>query len=53
MRTRNRNNHEGRFKSLFAILEKIRKDLEVNELDLNLVYDKTIWSHLTHVADPT
>ena len=36
-----------------TIRETIRKDLEVNELDPNLVYDKTLWRHLIHVADPT
>ena len=32
--------------------ETIRKDLEVNELDPNLIYDRTLWRHLIHVADP-
>jgi len=36
-----------------TIRETIRKDLEVNELDSNLVYDITLWRNLTHVADPT
>jgi len=30
-----------------------RKDLEVNELDPNLVYDRTLWRNLIHVGDPT
>jgi hypothetical protein len=30
----------------------IRKDLEVNELDLNIVYDRTLWRNLIHVATP-
>jgi len=30
----------------------IRKDLEVNELDPNMVFDRTLWRHLIHVADP-
>ena len=31
----------------------IRKDLEVNELDPNMVFDRTLWRHLIHVANPT
>jgi len=31
----------------------IRKDLEVNELNPNMVFDRTLWRHLIHVADPT
>jgi len=26
-----------------TIWETIRKDLEINELDPNMVYDKTLW----------
>jgi len=33
--------------------ETIRKDLEINELDPNMVYDRTLWHNLIHVADPT
>jgi len=36
-----------------TIRETIRKDLEVNELDPNLVYDRILWRNLVHVADPT
>jgi len=36
-----------------TIRETIRKDLEVNELNLNLVYDRTLWRNLIHVPDPT
>jgi len=35
------------------IRETIRKDLEVNELDPNMVYDITLWRNLIYVADPT
>jgi len=35
------------------IREIIRKNLEVNELNPNMVYDKTLWCHLIHVADLT
>jgi len=27
--------------------------LEINELDQNMVYDRTLWRKLIHVADPT
>ena len=43
----------GRGRPRKTIRETIRKDLEVNELDPNLVYDRTLWRHLIHVADPT
>lgn len=33
--------------------ETIRKNLEVNELDLNIVYDRKLWCNLIHVANPT
>jgi len=36
-----------------TIRETIRKDLEVNELDPNMVYNRTLWRNLIHVADPT
>ena len=36
-----------------TIRETIRNDLEVNELDPNLVYDRTLWRNLIHVANPT
>jgi hypothetical protein len=36
-----------------TIGETVRKDLKVNELDPNMVYDRTLWRKLIHVADPT
>lgn len=30
----------------------IRKDLIINELDGNMVYDRTLWQYLIHVTDP-
>jgi len=36
-----------------TIRETIRKDLEVNELDSNLVYDRTLRRNLIPVTDPT
>ena len=43
----------GRGRPKKTIRETIRKDLEVNELDPNMVFDRTLWRHLIHVADPT
>ena len=42
----------GRGRPRKVIRETIRKDLEVNELDPNLVLDITLWCNLIHVADP-
>jgi hypothetical protein len=44
---------KGRGRPKKTIRETIRKDLEVNELDSNMVFDRTLWRHLIHVADPT
>jgi len=33
----------GRERPRKTIRETIRKDLEVNELDPNLIYDRTLW----------
>jgi len=45
----------GRGRLRKTIRETIIKDLEVNELDPNLVYDRTLLRHLNliHVVDPT
>jgi len=43
----------GRGRPKKTIRETIMKDLEVNEFDSNLVYDRTLWHNLIHVADPT
>jgi len=44
----------GRGRPRKTIRETIRKNLEVNELDPNLVYNKKkLWCHLIHVANPT
>jgi len=34
-----------------TIRETIWKDLEINELDPNKVYDRTLWCNLIHVAN--
>ena len=36
-----------------TITETIIKDLEVNELDQNMIYDITLWRNLIYVADNT
>jgi len=43
----------GRGRPKKTIRETNRKDLEVNKLDSNLVYDRTLWRNLIHVTDPT
>jgi len=43
----------GRGRPRITIRETIRKDLEVNELDPNLVYVRTLRCYLIHLADPT
>jgi hypothetical protein len=43
----------GRGRLRKTIRETVRKDLEVNELDPNMIYDRTLWHNLIHVADPT
>jgi len=43
----------GRGRPKKTIRETIRKDLEVNELDPNMVFDRTLWRHLIHIANPT
>jgi len=35
-----------------TIRETIRKDLEINELEKDMVFDRTLWRRLIHVADP-
>jgi hypothetical protein len=42
----------GRGRPRKTIRETIRKDLEVNELDSNMVYDRTLCRNLIHVATP-
>lgn len=33
--------------------ETIKKDLKINKLDNNIVFDRTLWRSLIHVADPS
>jgi len=42
----------GRGRPKKTIRETIRKYLEINELDPNMVFDRTLWRHLIHVANP-
>jgi len=34
-----------------TIRETIRKDLEINELEKDMFFDRTVWRCLIHVAD--
>lgn len=43
----------GRGKRRKTIRETINKDLEINELDRNMVCDRTLWRCLIHEANPT
>jgi hypothetical protein len=43
----------GRGRPRKTIRETIRKDLKINELDKNMVYDRTLWRNLIHIANPT
>jgi hypothetical protein len=43
----------GRERPRKTIRETIRKDLEINKLDPNIVYNRTLWRNLIHVADRT
>jgi hypothetical protein len=36
-----------------TIRETIRKDLEINELEKDMVFDRTLWHCLIHVAEST
>lgn len=43
----------GRGRPEKTIRETIKTDLEINELDRNMAYDRTLWCSLIHVANPT
>jgi hypothetical protein len=43
----------GRGRLRKTIREIIQKDIEINELDRNMVYDRILWHNLIHVVDPT
>jgi hypothetical protein len=43
----------GRERPRKTIRETIEKDLEINELNRNMVYDRTFWLNLIHVANLT
>jgi len=36
-----------------TIRKTIKRDLEINDLDRNMVYDRTLRRNLIHVANPT
>jgi len=35
-----------------AIREPIKKDQGINGFDRDMIYDRTLWQRLIHVADP-
>ena len=35
-----------------SIGETIKRDLEFNGLNVNMIHDRTLWLHLIHVIDP-
>jgi len=43
----------GRGKPRKTIRETIKKDLEINELEKDMVFNRTLWCHLIHAVDPT
>ena len=44
---------KGRGRPRKTIRETIAKDLEINDLDRNMVFDRTFWCRLIHVAYST
>ena len=43
----------GRGRPRKTISETIKKDLNVNGLNVNMIFDRIIWCHLIYVANPT
>jgi len=43
----------GRVRPRKTIRETIKKDLEINELEKNMIFNRTLWRRLIHVTDPT
>ena len=43
----------GRGRPTKIIGETIKRDLDVNGLNINMIYNRTLWCHLIHVADAT
>ena len=35
------------------IRKTIKRDLDVNALNVNMIDDRTLWHHPVHLADPT
>lgn len=48
-----RNQTRGRGRPRKTIREIINKDLVINDLDRNMVLDRTLWQKLIHIVDPT
>ena len=43
----------GRKRPRKTIGETLKRDLDVNNLNVNMIYDRTLWRRLHLVADPT
>ena len=43
----------GRGRPRKTIGETVKRDLNVNDLSINMIYDRALWSHLIYVTDPT
>ena len=43
----------GRGRPRKTIGETVKKDLHVNGLNINMIYDRALWHRLIHVADST
>jgi len=43
----------GRGRPRKTLRETIKKDLEINQLDNDMVFDRILWCRLIHVADPS
>jgi hypothetical protein len=41
----------GRGRPRKTVRETIKKDLEISEFNRDMIYDKTLWLRLIHVAD--
>ena len=42
----------GRGRPRKTIGETIKRDLNVNSLNINMIYDTVLWHHLIYVANP-
>ena len=42
----------GRGSSRKIICETIKRDLDVNALNINMIYDQIIWHRMIHLSNP-